>query len=113
MDTRRAGRPRDPSRDEAIVAATLAIFAEEGYAGVTIEGVAARAGVGKATVYRRWVSKEQLVVDAVKLGCHLTDHLPDTGDVRADLASMLHGLIDKLRSDNGPVLVAFMAERLR
>lgn len=109
----RAGRPRDPSRDEAIAAATLAIFAEEGYAGISIEGVAARAGVGKATIYRRFASKEELVVDAVRLGAHLTDHLPDTGDVRADLASMLHGLIDKLRSDSGPVLLAFLAERLR
>jgi len=109
----RAGRPRDPSRDEAICAATLAIFAEEGYAGVSIEGVAARAGVGKATIYRRFASKEQLVVEAVSVGARLIDHLPDTGDVRADLASMLHGLIDKLRSDRGPVLLAFLAERLR
>jgi len=109
----RGGRPRDPSRDEAICAATLAIFAEDGYAGVSIEGVAARAGVGKATIYRRFTSKEQLVVEAVSVGCRLTDHLPDTGDVRADLASMLQGLIDKLRSDSGPVLLAFLAERLR
>ena len=61
----RPGRPRDPSRDEAIFAATLALFAEHGYAGVSIEGVAARAGVGKATIYRRYASKAQLVVDAV------------------------------------------------
>jgi AcrR family transcriptional regulator len=112
-DRPRPGRRRDPSRDEAICAATLAIFAEEGYAGVSIEGVAARAGVGKATIYRRFPSKAQLVVEAMRVGACFTDHLPDTGDVRADLTSMLQRMIDKLRSDDGPVLIAFAAERLR
>jgi AcrR family transcriptional regulator len=109
----RPGRRRDPSRDEAIFAATLAVFAEAGYAGVSIEGVAARAGVGKATIYRRYPSKAQLVVEAVRIGACLGDHLPDTGDVRADLAGMLRAMIDRLRSPDGPVLLAFAAERLR
>ena len=109
----RSGRPRDPSRDEAIFAATLALFAEQGYAGVSIEGVAARAGVGKATIYRRYASKAQLVVDAVHVCGGFTDQLPDTGDVRADLATMLQHMVETLRSDMGPVLVAFAAERVR
>jgi AcrR family transcriptional regulator len=112
-ERRRPGRRRDPSRDEAIFAATLAAFAQDGYAGVSIEGVAARAGVGKATIYRRYPSKAQLVVEAVRFGACLDDHLPDTGDVRADLAGMLQAMIDRLRGDAGPVLVAFVAERLR
>lgn len=111
--TTRPGRPRDPSRDEAIFAATLALFAEHGYAGVSIEGVAARAGVGKATIYRRYASKAQLVVDAVHVCAGITDQLPDTGDVRADLTTMLTSLMDLLRSEMGPVLVAFAAERAR
>ena len=69
----RPGRPRDPSRDEAIFAATLALFAEHGYAGVSIEGVAARAGVGKATIYRRYASKAQLVVESVHVCAGITD----------------------------------------
>jgi AcrR family transcriptional regulator len=109
----RPGRRRDPSRDEAILAATLSAFAEEGYAGVSIEGVAARAGVGKATIYRRYTSRAQLVVEAVRVGACLDDHLPDTGDVRSDLASMLQAMVDRLRSAAGPVLLAFAAERLR
>ena len=109
----RPGRPRDPSRDEAIFAATLALFAEHGYAGVSIEGVAARAGVGKATIYRRYASKAQLVVDAVHVCAGISDRLPDTGDFRADLTTMLQALMDLLRSDMGPVLVAFAAERVR
>ena len=108
----RAGRRRDPSRDEAILAATLASFAEEGYAGVSIEGVAARAGVGKATIYRRYASKAQLVVEAVRVGACLNDHLPDTGDLRSDLASMLRAMVQHLRSADGAVLVTFAAERL-
>jgi AcrR family transcriptional regulator len=109
----RPGRRRDPSRDEAILAATLAAFAEQGYAGVSIEGVAARAGVGKATIYRRYASKAQLVVEAVRVGACLGDHLPDTGDLRSDLASMLRAMVDRLHSPAGPVLLAFAAERLR
>ena len=112
-DRPRAGRPRDPSRDAAIFAATLALLVEDGYAGVSIEGVAARACVGKATIYRRYQSKAELVVEALRFGAGLTDHLPDTGDVRADLGAMLARLVDKLRSDAGPALLAFAAERVR
>jgi AcrR family transcriptional regulator len=112
-DRPRPGRRRDPALDEAILAAALALFAEEGYAGVSIEGVAARAGVGKATIYRRYPSKAQLVVEAVRVGACLDDHLPDTGDVRADLTAMLRAMIARLRSDRGHVLVTFAAERLR
>jgi len=109
----RPGRRRDPLCDEAIFAATLALFAEEGYAGISIEGVAARAGVGKATIYRRYPNKAQLVVAAVRVGAGITDYLPDTGDARADLTSMLAKLADLLRGDLGPVLLAFAGDRVR
>ena len=109
----RPGRRRDPSCDQAILAATLALLAEQGYAGVNIEGVAARAGVAKATIYRRFPGKAQLVVEAGHAGACMSDHLPDTGDVRADLTSMLTRLMNLLRSDLGPVLLAFAAERIR
>ena len=66
MDAPRAlGRPRDPKLDSAILAATLELLASEGYEGLTIEAVAALAGVGKASVYRRFSNKEELVVEAV------------------------------------------------
>lgn len=64
-EARPAGRPRDPKLDDAINAATLQLLADGGYDALTIEAVAARAGVGKATVYRRVPGKEQLVIDAV------------------------------------------------
>lgn len=62
---RALGRPRDPRLDEAITAATLELLADGGYGAVTMEAVACLAGVGKATLYRRYAGKEQLVVDAV------------------------------------------------
>src|SRR5882672_996995 len=108
----RAGRPRDPACDAAILQATLDIFAEHGYGGVSMDGVAARAGVGKATIYRRYASKAELVVEAVRVGACLNDHLPDTGDLRSDLASMLLAMVDRLRSSDGAVLLTFAAERL-
>jgi len=61
----RPGRPRDPSLDVAICRAALDLLADVGYAALTMEAVAAAAGVGKATLYRRWPAKEQLVVDAL------------------------------------------------
>jgi AcrR family transcriptional regulator len=113
MERPRPGRRRDPLCDEAILAATLALFAEEGYAGVSIEGVAARSGVAKATIYRRYSDKAQVVVAAVHVGCGVTDYLPDTGDLRADLTSMLAKLMDLLRGEMGPVMLAFARERIR
>ncbi len=109
----RPGRRRDPACDAAILAATLESFVEDGYAGMSIEGVAGRAGVGKATIYRRYPSKAELVVAAVRTNACITDHLPDTGDLRADLRSMLQALVEHLRGREGKVLITFMAERLR
>ena len=62
---RTPGRPRDPEADRAILQATIELLAEDGFGGLSIEAVAARAGVGKTTVYRRWPSKIPLVVDAL------------------------------------------------
>jgi AcrR family transcriptional regulator len=109
----RPGRPRDPACDAAILQAVLDVFAEEGYAGVSMDGIAARAGVGKATIYRRYSSKAELVVEAVRCGASMDDWLPDTGDLRADLASMMQPLIDRLRGDDAKLLTMFAVERLR
>lgn len=87
----RPGRRRDPSRDADILAATLDVLAEVGYDGMTMDMVAARAQAGKATVYRRWESKADLVIDAV--ACLKTpvpvDDLPDTGSLRGDLVALI------------------------
>ncbi|HEY4851574.1 MAG TPA: helix-turn-helix domain-containing protein, partial [Streptosporangiaceae bacterium] len=62
---RRPGRPRSEQADRAIIEAALSLFAESGPDGLCIEQVAARAGVGKATIYRRWPGKEDLLLDAL------------------------------------------------
>lgn len=86
------GRRRDHSRDPEILQAALDVLAEEGYDGMTIDMVAARARAGKATLYRRWASKGELVVEAVacmKRGHLDLEHLPDTGTLRGDLVAMI------------------------
>jgi len=62
--SRRPGRPRSEQAEQAIIEATLDLFAERGFEGVCVEAVAARAGVGKATIYRRWPNKEELLLAA-------------------------------------------------
>lgn len=84
----RPGRPRSERADRAILDAALELFAESGTAGVCMEAVAARAGVGKATVYRRWPCKEDLLLDALT---SLKSPLPEPRgeSVREDLLAML------------------------
>ncbi|MCC2033036.1 TetR/AcrR family transcriptional regulator [Microbacterium allomyrinae] len=88
----RLGRKRDHTRDPEILEAALDVLAETGYDGMTIDMVAARAKAGKATLYRRWSSKPELVLDAV--ACMKSKDLdltgpPDTGTLRGDLVAMV------------------------
>jgi AcrR family transcriptional regulator len=80
---RRPGRPRSAEADRAILGAALQLAAEGGLSRLTMEAVAARAGVGKATVYRRWDSKEELFIDALRSVAGELDP-PDTGSFRGD-----------------------------
>jgi len=82
------GRPRDPSRDEAIIDATIDVLVRDGYDRLSMEGVAAAAGVGKATVYRRWSSKAELVIDAMATLKPAIDGI-DTGTLDGDLELMV------------------------
>jgi AcrR family transcriptional regulator len=85
---RRPGRPRSEQADQAIIEATLDLFGEQGFEGVCVEAVAARAGVGKATIYRRWPNKEELLLAA--LGSMKSPFPEPTGvSVRDDLVAML------------------------
>lgn len=86
----RRGRPRSAAVHEAILDATRTLLAESGYRGVSMDKVAAIAGVGIQTVYRRWPSKAPLVAEAVMRAYDQTDFtLPDTGDTRADLTTWM------------------------
>jgi AcrR family transcriptional regulator len=75
--------------DQVILAATLELLADVGYAHLSIEAIAARAGVGKTTIYRRYASKEELIADAIEQS-RPELRIPDHGTIRADLDEMHH-----------------------
>ncbi len=85
---RKPGRPRSAQAHKAILDATLELLAEGGFQGLSIEEVAARAGVGKTTIYRRWSSKEELVIDAFH-AVQVDLSMVDTGNFRNDLVTLL------------------------
>lgn len=88
----RVGRPRDSRLDHAILDATRELLTTGSYAQLSMESVAARAGVGKKTLYRRWPSKAPLVAEAVLDAYGGSGSFPvaETGDIRADLRSWLN-----------------------
>ncbi|HEU5420171.1 MAG TPA: TetR/AcrR family transcriptional regulator [Streptosporangiaceae bacterium] len=88
---RKPGRPRSERADRAILEATLEEFARCGADGLGIEQVAARAGVGKATIYRRWPCKEDLLLEAVGRLCTPLPQ-PQGRSVRADLNAVIEAL---------------------
>ena len=83
------GRPRSEDADQAILAATLKMVAEHGVTATTIEGIAAAAGVGKTTIYRRWQSKNDLIVAGVSMMAPRGDP-PDTGSLPGDLRALVN-----------------------
>ena len=102
--TRGRGRPRSQEAHEAILAATVELLAAEGILGTSMEAVAAKAGVAKTTVYRRWATKEELIVEAVTL---IAPPGPpdDTGSFAGDLALLAREQIGRM-SGTGVPLVA-------
>lgn len=121
---------RNPSSRRAILAAALDLVREVGYAKLSIEGIATRAGVGKQTIYRWWPSKGAVLFDAFLTLSESQDGeveaLPDTGDLEADLKQVLRATIAELNDPcyegpmralsteiaHDPALAALYAERL-
>ena len=94
VSSRPPGRPRDPEVDRAILEATIELLADDGFGGLSIEAVAARAGVGKTTVYRRWPSKIPLVVDALShMKTPTSVVIPDEMTTRDALVRVLSELV--------------------
>lgn len=106
------GRKRDHSRDGVILDSTLAVLAELGYDGTTIDLVAADAGMARATVYRRWPTKAELVVAAVRRMSQADvdlEGLPDTGTLRGDLLAMIRPFDDEQQQVRIQAMVSLMA----
>jgi AcrR family transcriptional regulator len=93
------------------LSATLELLAERGLDAMSIEEVAARAGVGKTTIYRRWPSKGLLALDAFVISFREEQPLPDTGTLRGDLLSALHAWVRAVtQTAMGPMLTGLIAE---
>lgn len=103
------GRPRDKSRDVAIEKAAVELLREVGYEQVTIESVAARAQVSKATIYRRWKNKAALVADAVHHYAFCKAPVIDTGSLRGDLIEVISEKIKTMKSADGQLIAGLMA----
>jgi AcrR family transcriptional regulator len=121
---RRPGRPRSAQADLAIARATVESILEQGVEGMSMEGVAARAGVSKATIYRRYASKEELVVEVVGQ-LRPPGPPPDQGSFEADIAALVGGqaeravgmgarIVSRLIAAalNAPELRALLVERM-
>ncbi|MBH0779810.1 TetR/AcrR family transcriptional regulator [Nocardia bovistercoris] len=107
MTTNRGGRPRSDRAHRAILQATRDLLAESGYEALTIEAIAARAGVGRPTLYRWWSSKAAVVAEAVTEGLMDSEVLapPDTGDFAADLATWWEGRLRLLRDPRAAAIL--------
>jgi AcrR family transcriptional regulator len=104
------GRPRSARTEQAIIEATLGLLSEVGYGGLSIEGVAARAGVAKTTIYRRWRTKAELAVAAAEELAQKV-RVPDTGSTLEDLVLLLRDIIKVYRTTvAGRILPGLIAE---
>jgi AcrR family transcriptional regulator len=109
-DCRLQLRRRGVALERAIFDAVFDLMQSTGLAGLTMEGIAARAHTGKAALYRRWSSVEDLVVDALDKTLPSTELPPDTGDVRADIIDVLGRMVAVINSPTGGAMQCLMGE---
>ena len=105
----RGGRPRDPSRDGVIRAAILRLLADVGYGALTMDAVASEAGVGKATIYRRWRTKQDLVVDTISDLNRAEAEVTDTGSLEGDLRAMMHQMVSMIAGPTGAATLSLLS----
>src|SRR5689334_3013259 len=103
------GRPRSAEADQAIAEATLELLAEKGWAGLTMNGVAHRAGVSTATLYRRYSSKEDLVCAAMHES-NPANASVDTGSLEGDLRAKLTEMVNRMRGEDGARVKGIIGE---
>ena len=113
MAVRSPGRPRSDDRERDILDAAIEALIAEGYDAMTMEGVAASVGAGKATLYRRWRNKAELVADAISRHSCPPPPAVETGDVRADVRTFLRAMQKMFEGKDGALIAVFTAERIR
>ncbi|NHD18090.1 MULTISPECIES: TetR/AcrR family transcriptional regulator [unclassified Actinopolyspora] len=104
------GRPRDSTRDAALRTAALEVLAEVGYRALTMDAVAAQARAGKATIYRRWESKLELVIDTCTQLVQRNVPQPDNGALETDLGEFLSAFAEFLDGPVGKAAQALVGE---
>jgi AcrR family transcriptional regulator len=102
-----SGRPRSTHANQAILQATLDLLGEVGYQSMSIEAIAARAGVGKTTIYRRYTSKEEIVADAIE-SLREDISIPDTGSFWGDMDILIKNAAKKIDSPLGRQTLALI-----
>src|SRR5579862_5786068 len=103
------GRPRSEQARQAILRSTLQLLGEKGFSDLSIEDVAGRAAVGKATVYRWWPNKGALIADAFANSTTRKLHFPDTGSVGRDISQQMRQLVKVFRGPRGRIVAAILA----
>jgi AcrR family transcriptional regulator len=101
------GRPRSIQSHQAMLRATLDLLAEVGFDAMSIDGISARAGVGKTTIYRRYASKEELVADAIE-SVRAEIVIPDTGNLQGDIDALIQNAAQITLSPLGRQTVAMI-----
>jgi AcrR family transcriptional regulator len=103
------GRPRDQGRDEAIHRAALEVLSEVGFDRTTVEAIANRAQVGKATIYRRYKNKEEILMSAMRQHVACTIPRIDTGNLRDDLIQLISEHVKVLKGPEGELMMSLLS----
>jgi AcrR family transcriptional regulator len=106
----RRGRPRDRALDDRILEQVLTLLETQGYAGLTLDQLAARSGVAKTTILRRWPSKAAVAAAGVERLALQSVAVPDSGTLRGDLHSLLHGAVETFARGPGQFIPRLMRE---
>ena len=103
------GRPRDSKREDAIAEAAISLIQEVGYERCTIEAIAFKAGVSKATIYRRWKNKQEEIANAISHHAFSQTPSINTGNLRDDLVELLLAKVKVLKGPDGAVIASIMS----
>jgi AcrR family transcriptional regulator len=106
----RPGRPRSEESEKAILASTVQLLSEKPLRDISMEEIARRAGVGKATIYKWWPSRAYVALDAFLKKTNQMVPTPDTGSVRTDVREQIRSLVGFYRSPAGQIMGQFIAE---
>ena len=104
------GRPRDPALDDRILEQALVLLGSHGYAGLTLDELAARSGVAKTTVLRRWPSEAAVAAAGVERLALQSVDVPNSGTLRADLRALLHGAVETFVRGRGQFVARLIRE---